>query len=149
MKTKRFIIEGSIEENYLLFNEVKEALDCFDENDEIYIIFNKVTGGDIEEIFELIHQIRYTFAKVFVAAHNFLISAGAFFYFCLLLNQDEFKTLTVYPLVAPILVVFHRPRKEEGNYIKFSETIPIDVSKESLPKNIEERTALLDKVFNK
>jgi len=149
---QRFIIEGTIEQNYKQFQKIKNILGLYpEENNDIVLILKRVDGGDVQEIFELINSIRYSETKVTLCAYDYLISAGALLYFYLLLNitENDFKNVTFSPLVSELMVVFHRPRIEEIDHIRFSEDIPESVNECTSPRNLDEQTKIIDNTFEK
>ena len=148
MKTKKIYLDDRITEE-----NIGEIKSYFDElkppYEKVVLILRNNEGGDIAPVLELINEIRYSDIPVSINAQGYIMSAAAVLYFYLLLHEqeEEFSNVLICPLVSELLVIIHRPRKEEPDYVQFAEPVPESIGHASVPTKLSEKTRFVDDLF--
>lgn len=148
METKKIYLderttEANISEIKVVFDELNSPYK------KIELVLRNNEGGDIAPIIELINEIRYSDTLVHLNAHGYIMSAAAVLYFYLLLHkhEEDFSNVTVCPLVSELIVVMHRPRKQEPNYVQFAAPASESVAPGAMPRTLSEKTRFVDDLF--
>ena len=143
---KEFIISDTYE------STIEPIQKCFDMNgpELIYIELNKNSGGNLIPVLELIEHLRHAEQKVLLSAKGHIFSAAAVLYFKVLLEKDDsnFRNVSFTKLKEPLLVLFHSPRNESGEFIKFPATKGVVPSNQT-PLDIEGQHSIVEAVFHK
>jgi len=140
-------------ENRLTEDNIGKVKSYFDELNSPYnkieLILRNNEGGNIVPVIELINEIRYSDIHVYINAQGYIMSAAAVLYFYLMLHEDEeeFANVTVCQPLSELLVVMHRPRKEEQDYVQFAEPASESIKPGTMPSSLSEKTRFVDDLF--
>lgn len=147
MCERRFVLTNTNEQS---IEPILEYLDDPFANEPVDISLVNNVGGDIVPALLLIERIRYSELPITINVSGFVFSAAAVLYFAIVFGKDEgaFESVNVGELDAPILVMFHKPRRVNGSFIGFP-----DASKKArvtaIPLDIEGQSKVVEQVFKR
>jgi hypothetical protein len=134
-------------------SSIEPILKYFDnppDSDHLQITLHGNTGGNLVPVLELIERIRHSDINVSICVKDYVFSAAAVLYFLLLFEKDcsNFTNVQFNPLEKPILVLFHKPRNVEGEFIRFPDSEKL-IKKSAIPLDIEGQSLIVERIFHK
>lgn len=100
------------------------------------------SGGDVDKTFELIDALQKTSAVVEITYSRYVMSAAAMIWlFFLLRAQPNVQSL---PPRKPGVVIYHRPRRANGEYLCFTNEIDAE---HPLREPLERKFRIFDDLF--
>ena len=107
---------------------------------EIHLRHN--SGGDVDKMHSLIQALMATTAKVEITYSRFIMSAAATVWLLFLVAATE-KVQSLLPK-KPGVVMYHRPRRMQGEYLCFADEIQLD---HPFKDALDRKFAIFDKLF--